>query len=46
MKPIKDDVKFIVQAAAQAQKATDLILGVTFEENVPTPVETPELVAA
>lgn len=28
---IRDDKKFVVQAAAQAQKAADLILGTTFE---------------
>jgi len=32
MERIKDQPKLIVQAAAQAQKAADLILGTTFEE--------------
>ncbi len=32
LKPLQNDRKFVVQAAAQAQKAVDLILGTTFEE--------------
>lgn len=32
LKPLKNDKKFIVQAAAKAQKAADLILGTTFED--------------
>ena len=32
LKPIRDDRKFVVTAAAQAQKAADLILGTTFGE--------------
>lgn len=37
LEKIKQDPKLVVQAAAQAQKAADLILGTTFEE---PPVET------
>ena len=32
LKPLQNDRKFVVNAAAQAQKAVDLILGTTFEE--------------
>lgn len=32
LRRLKDDRKLVVQAAAQAQKAADLILGTTFEE--------------
>ena len=32
LKRLQDDRKLVVQAAAQAQKASDLILGTTFEE--------------
>jgi antirestriction protein ArdC len=32
LKRLQDDRKFVIQAAAQAQKAADLILGTTFEE--------------
>lgn len=32
LKVLQDDKKFIVNAAAQAQKASDFILGVTYEE--------------
>ena len=42
---IKGHPKLVVQAAAQAQKATDLILGVTFEDNQSAHADS-ELVAA
>jgi len=32
LRKLKDDKKLIVQAAGQAQKAADFILGMTFEE--------------
>lgn len=32
LKPLQNDKKFVVQAAAQAQKAVDLILGTTFDD--------------
>lgn len=32
LEPLKNDPKLVVQAAAQAQKAVDLILGTTFED--------------
>ena len=32
LKPLQNDRKFVVNAAAQAQRAVDLILGTTFEE--------------
>jgi antirestriction protein ArdC len=32
LRVLRDDKRFIVQAAAKAQKATDLILGTKFEE--------------
>lgn len=42
LKPLSEDPKFAVQAAAQAQKAADLILGVSFDsqetENQPVAV--------
>lgn len=50
IKVLKGDAKLLVSAAAQAQKAADLILGVTFEEDeaeAPAPAEAaPELVGA
>lgn len=42
---IKEQPKLIVQAAAQAQKAADLVLGVTFEETT-QPANAGSLVAA
>lgn len=33
LKPLKSDPKFVVQAAGQAQKACDLILGTTFDDS-------------
>lgn len=41
---LKDDRKLVVQAAAQAQKAADIILGTTFEESAPA--DSTEAVAA
>lgn len=43
LRALKNDRKLIVQAAAQAQKAADLILGTTFDEATP---EVPELATA
>jgi antirestriction protein ArdC len=33
LKRVKDDKKLIVQAAAQAQRAADFVLGRTYEES-------------
>ena len=42
MQRIKDSPKLVVQAAAQAQKAADLILGTTFDDPGPQPVDQEE----
>lgn len=47
LRVLRDDKRFIVQAAAKAQKAADLILDITHEKvEEQAPVEEPELVAA
>jgi len=36
LKPLKNDVKLVIQAAAKAQKAVDLMIGTTFETETET----------
>ena len=42
---LKEEPKMLIQAAAQAQKACDLILGVTFEDEADAEAQTEEVVA-
>lgn len=46
LKPLQDDPKLIVTAAGQAQKAADLILGTTFDDESANADSDSELVAA